>query len=217
MKNKINLKGKSCSKTKRQNNKPLELVIATGNKKKLKEIKYMLKGFNFRITSLSDYKNLPRIIEDGQSFKMNAIKKAVTISRYLKKLTIGEDSGLEVKILGNRPGIYSSRYAGKAATDEKNNKKLLKELKDVPMNKRQARYVCAVALADDKGLIGVVEGTCSGFIATEKKGKAGFGYDPIFYIPKFKKTFGQLGERIKHRMSHRFKAFRKLREILTAY
>ena len=190
----------------------MELVVATRNKKKLKEIRHMLKGLSLKITSLADYKNLPKIVEDGLTFQENAIKKAATISQYLKKLTLGEDSGLEVKALNNRPGVYSSRYSGKGATDKKNNKKLLRELKGIPLKKRQARYICSVAISDADKLLGVVQGTCSGLISTKERGSAGFGYDPLFLIPKFNKTFGELGEEIKHKMSHRYKAFVKARK-----
>lgn len=192
----------------------MELVIATRNKKKLKEIKYMLKGLNLKITSLANYNNLPKIIEDGQTFQENAIKKSATIAQYLKKLTLGEDSGLEVKALNNRPGVYSSRYAGKNATDKKNNKKLLTELKKVPLKKRKARYICSVAISDRNKLLGVFQGRCSGLITDKERGKAGFGYDPIFLIPKYNKTFGELGEGIKHKMSHRYRAFMKVRNFI---
>ncbi|NQU19331.1 XTP/dITP diphosphatase [bacterium] len=195
----------------------MELVVATRNKKKLKEIKYMLKGLNLRIKSLADYDNLPKIVEDGLTFKENALKKSATIAQYLKKLTIGEDSGLEVKALDNRPGVYSSRYSGKNATDRKNNAKLLKELERVPLKKREARYVCSVAISDKNRLLGIFEGRCKGLISKKEKGNAGFGYDPIFVIPKYNKTFGELGEEIKHRMSHRYKAFMKVRNFILAY
>lgn len=195
----------------------MELVIATRNKKKLAEIKYMLKGLGLKMTSLTDYKNLPEVIEDGLTFQENAIKKSATISQHLKKPTLGEDSGLEVKSLGNRPGVYSSRYSGKGANDKKNNKKLLRELKNVPLAKRQACYVCSVAISDAHKLWGVVEGRCNGLIAKEEKGNAGFGYDPLFLIPKYNKTFGELGEEIKHRMSHRYKAFVKARRFILAH
>ncbi|MBL7197963.1 MAG: XTP/dITP diphosphatase [Candidatus Omnitrophica bacterium] len=195
----------------------MELVVATRNKKKLKEIKYMLKGLNVRIKSLADYDNLPKIVEDGLTFKENALKKSATIAQYLKKLTIGEDSGLEVKALDNRPGVYSSRYSGKDATDRKNNAKLLKELEKVSLKKREARYICSVAISDKNRLLGIFEGRCKGLISKKEKGNAGFGYDPIFVIPKYNKTFGELGEEIKHRMSHRYKAFVKVRNFILAY
>jgi XTP/dITP diphosphohydrolase len=195
----------------------MELVIATRNKKKLGEIRYLLKGLSFKLKSLVDYKGLPEIIEDGVTFQQNAIKKSATIAQYLRKLTIGEDSGLEVLALKGRPGVYSSRYSGKDATDKKNNNKLLKELKNVPLKKRKAKYVCSVAICDSRKLLGVFNGECKGLITTKERGNAGFGYDPLFLIPKYNRTFGELGEEIKHTMSHRYRAFRKVRDFLLHY
>jgi XTP/dITP diphosphohydrolase len=193
------------------------LVVATKNKKKLKEIKEILKIKGLKLVSLADYAKTPKIIENGKSFKENAIKKAVKTARFLKALTLGEDSGLEVEALGGKPGIYSSRFSGKDKSDLKNNLKLLRLLKGVPPARRRARYVCAIALADEYGLIATVEGTCSGRIGFEQKGSSGFGYDPLFVIPGFKKTFAELGGRVKHRMSHRFRAIKKLNGPLCGY
>lgn len=194
-----------------------ELLVATANKKKLEEIKNLLKGLPFKITSLADYQGLPGIEEDGATFGQNAIKKAVTIAMYTRKLTMGEDSGLEVQVLGNNPGVFSARYSGKDATDKKNNRKLLKELRSVPFKKRRARYRCYVALADGKKLIDVVSGSCSGVIAFEPKGKNGFGYDPLFLIPKFNKTFGELDPSVKAKLSHRSRALKKFRKVIEGY
>lgn len=213
-----------------------ELVVATRNKKKLEEIKEILKDIDLRISSLFDYKKIPCIVENGKTFKENAIKKAVEIAGFTKRLTLGEDSGLCVSALGQRPGVYSSRFAGEDKNDLKNNLKLLKLLEGLPLNKRKAQYYCAVALADKKGLIGVVEGKCSGLIGFEMKGDFGFGYDPVFIphlskfskgfakrkgagsiIPKYKKTFAQLGPRVKHKISHRYRALKKLKRLLSLY
>lgn len=194
-----------------------ELVVATKNKKKLQEIRELLRDLPLRVTSLEDYPDAPRIVEDGRTFEQNAIKKAATIALYTRKLVLGEDSGLEVKALQNRPGVYSARYAGEDATDPKNNRKLLSELKGVPAKKRGARYRCAVALADGRGLIGVVGGACSGRIALQPKGTFGFGYDPLFLIEKFGKTFAQLGPEVKHAMSHRYRALKKARRLILKY
>ena len=193
------------------------LLVATKNKKKLEEIKEILKDLNLRITSLADYDNLPRIIENGKTFKENAIKKAVKIARATQKLTLGEDSGLCVDALKGKPGVYSSRFAGKGKSDLKNNLKLIKLLEGLPLNKRKAYYYCAVALADKEGLVAVVEGKCFGLIGNALKGRFGFGYDPLFIIPKYKKTFAQLGPRIKHKMSHRFNALLRIRKIIPDY
>lgn len=195
----------------------MELLVATKNEKKLKEIKEILNSLNLKITSLVDYNKIPRIIENGKTFKENAIKKAIKIARLTKKLSLGEDSGLCIDALDGRPGIYSSRFAGKNKDDLKNNLKLLKLLKDLPLNKRKAKYICAVALADKGGLIGVVEGECSGLVGFELKGNYGFGYDPLFIIPKYKETFAELGPKIKHKMSHRFRALTKAKKIIIKY
>lgn len=195
----------------------MELVVATKNKKKFKEIKEILKGFDLDISSLADFKKTPRIIENGKSFKENAVKKALKISRFSGKLTMGEDSGLCVNALKGAPGIRSSRFSGRNKSDAKNNEKLLKLLGSMPVHKRKASYVCAVALADKRGLIGVVEGNCSGVIGFKAKGNSGFGYDPLFIIPKYKKTFAELGEKIKHKMSHRYRALEKAKNIIQKY
>ena len=195
----------------------MELVVATKNKKKLGEIKDILKGQRLKIISLADYSGAPRIIENGKTFKENAVKKAVKIARFTGKLTLGEDSGLCVDALGGAPGVYSSRFSGKDKSDEKNNLKLLRLLEKLPLSKRKAYYACAVALAGSNGLVAVVEGRCAGVIGFAPKGNSGFGYDPLFVIPKYKKTFAQLGEKIKHKMSHRYYALKKAKRIIQKY
>lgn len=194
-----------------------ELVVATKNKKKSEEIKEILKELNLKIVSLAGYPSAPRIIENGKTFQENAVKKAVKIARFSKKLTLGEDSGLCVDALGGAPGIYSSRFSGKDKSDLKNNLKLLKLLEGMPFKKRRACYISAVALADENGLIGVAEGKVCGLIGFKMQGHFGFGYDPLFIIPKYKKTFAELGPRIKHKMSHRFRALEKAKRILATY
>ncbi|PIP19768.1 MAG: non-canonical purine NTP pyrophosphatase, RdgB/HAM1 family [Candidatus Omnitrophica bacterium CG08_land_8_20_14_0_20_41_16] len=195
----------------------LELIVATKNKKKLKEIWEILRGFNLKLSSLVDYSRAPRIIENGKTFKDNAVKKAVKIARFSKKLVLGEDSGLCVNALSGAPGVYSSRFSGKNKSDIRNNLKLLKLLRGLPLNKRKAYYICAVALADEHGLLGVVEGKCRGAIGFVLKGSRGFGYDPLFVIPKYNKTFAQLGEKIKYGMSHRYHALSKAKKIIQKY
>lgn len=195
----------------------IELVVATKNKKKLKEIKVILRDLRFKISSLTDYSGVPRIIENGKTFKENAVKKAVKTARATGKLALGEDSGLCVDVLNGAPGVYSARFSGKGKSDAQNNFKLLNLLKEIPLSRRKAYYSCAVALADENGLIGVVEGRCSGLIGFELKGWHGFGYDPLFIIPKYKNTFGQLSESIKHKMSHRYHALEKARKIIDKY
>jgi len=195
----------------------MELIVATKNKKKLQEIKDILGSSKLRISSLTDCGITPRIVENGKTFRENAVKKAVKAGRASGRFSLGEDSGLCVDALDGAPGIYSARFSGKNKDDIQNNMKLLKLIKGLPLKKRKAHYVCAVALADRDGLIGVVEGKCSGLIGFELKGRYGFGYDPLFVIPKFRKTFAELGERIKHKMSHRYRALKKAQKIIKKY
>lgn len=193
------------------------IIVASKNQGKLKEIRDLLGGLDFKIVSLADYTKLPDIVEDGKTFQENAVKKALTIARHTGNMVIGEDSGLEVQALGGRPGVYSARFSGKDATDRKNNARLLRMLKGIPMAKRQARYHCYVALADGDELVTVMHGSCRGFIALKAKGQNGFGYDPLFFIPRYQKTFGELDPKIKARMSHRARAFRRMKKFLMTY
>ncbi len=194
-----------------------ELLIATRNKGKVREIADLLAPLGFKVTSLSDHEGMPDIVEDGQTFRANAAKKAVAAARQAKVLVMGEDSGLEVDALGGRPGVYSARYSGPDATDDSNNDLLLKELAGVPAGKRTARYRCAMALADANDLIDVVEGSCEGLIAAEPRGANGFGYDPLFLIPSLQKTFGELDLSVKQTMSHRADALRQFLKLLERY
>ena len=194
-----------------------ELVVATTNQGKLREIKALLKNFSLKITSLADYPEAPEIIEDGNSFRANAIIKAQTIAQYTQKLTLGEDSGLEVQALNNAPGIYSARFSGEGATDEKNNLKLLDSLQGVPLEQRQARYRCYVILFEGLKIVGEADGRCEGLIALSGKGNNGFGYDPYFFLPQYNKTFGELDPQIKAKISHRAKAFQTIKVSLQEY
>jgi XTP/dITP diphosphohydrolase len=192
----------------------MELLIATRNKKKFKEIKQLLGLKGVRVISLLDLPPLPKVNENGKTFKANAQKKAREISLRSGKLTLGEDSGLCVDALKGAPGVYSSRFAGLHKSDADNNKKLLASLKDLPLQKRKAHYTCALALAFKGKILKTFEGKCNGVIGFKKKGSAGFGYDPLFVIPAYNKTFGQLGLKVKHIMSHRSKAIAKLKAYL---
>lgn len=191
-----------------------ELVVATTNKKKKKELLSLLKGLNIKILALNDFKNAPSVREDKKTFRENAIKKAVVISKFTRRLTLAEDSGLEVSALGGLPGVKSARFAGSAKDDNANIRKLLKLLKGAPLSKRKARFVCFAAIADNGRLIKAVSGTVSGLICLKPKGRFGFGYDPVFYYPPLRKNFGELAPSIKNRISHRYKALKKIRKIL---
>ncbi|MBF0594936.1 MAG: XTP/dITP diphosphatase [Candidatus Omnitrophica bacterium] len=195
----------------------MELLVATKNKGKVREIADLLAPCGIKVVSLLDCGPMPEIVEDGLTFRANAAKKAVVIAQHTGKLVMGEDSGLAVDALDGRPGVYSARYSGDDATDEKNNDKLLLELADVPHEKRTARYHSAIALADKDRLIDVVEGTCEGVITTERRGTNGFGYDPLFLIPAHQKTFGELPLAVKQTMSHRANALRLFLKLLERY
>jgi len=194
-----------------------QLVIATKNEKKLHELKRYLKPIKARVVSLKDFERIPRIVENGRTFKANAVKKAMVISKFTGALTLADDSGLSVRALGGQPGVKSSRFAGPRKSDRQNNKKLLKLLEKVPPSKRQARFICAVAICDNGKIAKLIEESCSGRIAFSEKGGYGFGYDPLFLIPKYKETFGELGLKVKDRMSHRSKALSRAREFLKRY
>ena len=184
------------------------IVLASRNRKKADEISALLAPHGFEVVPVSQFPDVPEVVEDGNSFAENAAKKATEVAEAIGQWVIGEDSGLCVDALGGAPGIYSARFSGDNATDERNNDKLLKELTGVPSDKRGAGYVCSIALSDSTGTARVaVEGTCRGRIIEERRGSGGFGYDPLFLIPEFHQTFGELSPVVKRCLSHRARAF----------
>lgn len=194
--------------------KDRDLIVASGNQHKVDEVKAILSPLGFEIQSMKEAGVNIEIEEKGQSFEENALTKARAIAALTNKIVLADDSGLEVKALNNAPGIYSARYAGEHGNDRANNEKLLKELKNVPMEDRQARFCCAIAMVFPGGREIVVEGECKGRIGTEPMGHNGFGYDPLFVIPELGKTFAQLDQEEKNRISHRAKALEKLKKVL---
>ena len=195
----------------------MRLVVATRNQDKLREIKRLLKGLPLQVESLDKFKDAPETIENGRTLEANAKKKAVQVSRFLKTLAVADDSGLEIKALGGRPGVYSARFSGKGATYKSNNEKLLAFLKDVPFSKRKACFKCVIAVADKGKVVGIAEGRCRGKIGFESKGGRGFGYDPVFMPDGYKKTFAQMGAAQKNKISHRSKALSKAKNIISKY
>ncbi|MDD5195067.1 MAG: RdgB/HAM1 family non-canonical purine NTP pyrophosphatase [Candidatus Omnitrophica bacterium] len=193
----------------------MKLIIATNNKSKLKEIKAILGRVNMPIISLNDLDKKFHIKENGKNFLANAIKKTKPVSfAYPDDLVAGEDSGLSVDYLKGRPGVYSKRYSGKNWTYEKNNLKILKELEGVAWKRRKAHFIACLALMKNGRLVKKIGGRLNGFISLKPKGTAGFGYDPILYIPKYRKTVAQLSASVKNKISHRALAFRKLKAYL---
>lgn len=189
-----------------------EVVLATTNKGKAREFANLLQGVFENVISLSDLDSPPEVIEDGLTFRENALKKAREIAQYSGKLTLADDSGLVVDGLDGRPGVISARYSGKGATDKTNIDKVLKELGDNP--NRKARFVCVLALVDTNGEELVVEGFCEGEILNDLRGEGGFGYDPVFYLPNMQKTMAEVEPEVKNNISHRANALRNLRALL---
>jgi XTP/dITP diphosphohydrolase len=193
------------------------VIVATRNKGKIREIREALKGLGLRIYASNDFPNVPEIEEDGRSFTENALKKARFYSKYFGKLAIADDSGLEVSSLKGLPGIYSARYVREGASSEENNQKLLREMRDVPISKRGARFKCIIAVVSPDGREAIAEGECKGRIGFKEKGKKGFGYDPLFIFPKYRKTMAELSLEAKNKISHRGKALKKIRRMIQSF
>ncbi len=194
---------------------PTVLVVGTRNRKKLEEIREILGDLPVELRDLTSYPQAPEVVEDGTTFEANARKKATEVASALGEWVLGEDSGLVVPALNGRPGVYSARYAGRQGDDEANNDRLLAELKPLPEDRRAAYYVCTAALTNPRGEVqAVVEGRCHGVIVNERRGTGGFGYDPLFLIPEYHKTFGELSARVKHAISHRARALAQLRPVV---
>jgi XTP/dITP diphosphohydrolase len=196
------------------------LVLATRNRKKGQELVQLLDPpwepnparSRLTIQTLAVYPEAPDVVEDADTFGGNARKKASETARALGLWVLADDSGLAVDALGGAPGVYSARYAGQHGDDEANNRKLLQELTEVPDERRGAAFLCALALADPTGVIRLeAEGACRGRITHELRGSAGFGYDPLFLIREYHKTFGELSPLVKHQLSHRARACVQLR------
>ncbi|MFA4910061.1 MAG: XTP/dITP diphosphatase [Desulfobacteria bacterium] len=195
----------------------MEIVIATRNEGKLQEIKELIKGLQVEILFLKDIPEVPVVREGGSSFRENALMKAEVIASFTKKVSIADDSGLAVDFLKGEPGVYSARFAGEDANDDKNNKELLRRLEGVPISKRGATFRCVIAVVTPEGKKDIVEGECRGIIQFEEKGGFGFGYDPLFFVPEYRRTFAELSPEIKNKISHRAKAMEKLRVVLKEY
>ena len=201
----------------------IELVLASRNLKKAKEMQELItprwepapEHYRIAVKTLADFPAIPEVEEDAPTFLGNARKKASETASQLGRWVVADDSGLAVDALDGAPGIFSARYAGTHGDDEANNQKLLRELAGLPAEQRGAAFVCGLALADPSGVIRAqVEARCRGRIIESARGISGFGYDPLFLIPEYHKTFAELGETVKHQLSHRSRAFQRLRPLL---
>jgi len=195
--------------------------MATRNPGKVRELRALLQDLGLALLSLADFPHLPEIPEAGATFLENAAAKAREVARLTGLPALGDDSGLEVEALGGRPGVFSARYAQDRTAprppgDDDNWQKLLDELQEVPWERRQARFVCEIALAFPDGRLFSARGECPGVINSEARGSQGFGYDPVFWVPEYRRTMAELGPKVKNAISHRARALKALREMLVS-
>lgn len=198
------------------------LVIATRNPGKIRELQELLRDLGLRLLSLADFPEFPEIPEEGASFAANAAAKAREVARVTGLPALADDSGLEVAALEGRPGVWSARYAQERTApaipgDADNWRKVLEEMAKVPWDRRQARFVCEIALALPDGRLFRARGECRGYIALQPEGEQGFGYDPVFWVPQYGATMATLGPEIKNRISHRAQALKALKKLVAAH
>lgn len=197
-----------------------KIILASNNKKKIKEMKEILEDFKVEVKSLEDENIDIDVVEDGKTFEENAKKKAKEIYEFLLErgekefIVLADDSGIVVDYLGGEPGIYSARYAGEHGNDRKNNEKLLKKLNGIKKENRGAKFVCQLAMFTESGEYHSITGEVNGHIIEELHGEGGFGYDPLFFYDPLNKTFGELTSDEKNQISHRGVALRKLKNTI---
>lgn len=203
--------------------RPIVIVLGSRNRKKCREMVELLvppwepspSWARFDLRTLDDFADIPEVVEDADTFGGNARKKASEMARATSSWVVADDSGLAVDALGGAPGVLSARFAGEPCDDAANNRKLLEAMAGVPDDRRGAAFCCALALADPAGVIRLeASGACRGRLTRELRGVGGFGYDPLFLIAEYHKTFGELSALVKHQLSHRARAFGQLRRGL---
>jgi len=192
----------------------MEIVLATRNKNKIEEIRRILDGTAINILSIGDFQSCPEVEEDQETFKGNAVKKAIETARFTGRPAVSDDSGIEVDALKGEPGVRSARYAGEGAGDRANLEKLLKKMEGLPMDKRGGRFVCVIALAFPDGRAESFEGIVDGTVGLIPAGSGGFGYDPAFYPAGQSRSFGEMTATEKDALSHRKIALDKLNRYL---
>lgn len=192
----------------------MKLLVATTNQGKLRELRHILAPLALDVMGLGQLDDPPVVEEDGATFKDNAIKKALTLAHFSGYPTLADDSGLSVDVLAGAPGVFSARYAGEQGDDKANNLRLVKELQQIPLNRRKAHFHCCIALAWPDGRCSTVEGQVDGLIIDQERGSNGFGYDPLFLVPEYGKTMAELPAEIKNRISHRGRALQQLLPLI---
>ena len=193
---------------------PDKIVLATKNLGKIKEMQDLVGDLSIEFLSLLDLQGIPDVIEDGETFEENALKKALNLAKATDLAALADDSGLCVNALGGRPGVHSARYAGEHATDEDRVKKLLVEMSDIPDAQRTAKFVCSIVLAWPDGENIKFRGVCNGQIIHEPRGSEGFGYDPVFLYEPLGLTFAEIDRYSKNKVSHRGQALREFSHYL---
>lgn len=197
----------------KDNSEKMKIILATKNKGKVADFEKLTENMNIEVISFLDEEiNFPDVVEDGNTFEENSVKKALEIAKYTGMITVSDDSGLCVEALDGAPGIYSARYSGENATDSTNIDKLLDEMKNIPQGERQAKFVSVVSIAKPDGTVQSFRGEVEGEIIFERKGTNGFGYNPVFFSYELEKTFGEATMEERVTVSHRARAFRKLKE-----
>jgi XTP/dITP diphosphohydrolase len=193
----------------------MTIVLATTNKKKVEEMKRMFGGYNISFITLNSFPACPEVVEDGKTFRANALKKALAVSKFTGYPAVADDSGLEVEALGGAPGVFSARYEGDKARDIDNVRKLLREMRHLSSSTgREARFVCCIAFATPEGKHKTFTGYVRGIIGQKQKGFNGFGYDPVFYPEGHDRTFAEMTDLEKDRLSHRGRAMKKFYRYL---
>ncbi|MFN0117982.1 MAG: RdgB/HAM1 family non-canonical purine NTP pyrophosphatase [Elusimicrobiota bacterium] len=192
---------------------PLDrIVLATNNKHKVTEIKSILKkaGLSLKVLTLADFPKRKPVVENKKTIEGNAKKKAIEVAKQTRCLSLSDDTGLFIDALKGAPGVYSARFAGPGCSFQDNNEKVLKKLNKTPFQKRTASFRCVAALATPSGKTILAKGEIRGFIAENISGRQGFGYDPVFWVPQYKKTFAEMSASLKNKISHRALAFKQI-------
>lgn len=192
----------------------LTLALATRNPGKVRELRALLAGLAVELRTLEEFPQVPPLPETGETFAANATSKALTVARLTGHVALADDSGLEIDALGGAPGVASATFLGPRATDVDRNRWVLQRLRGLPDSRRTARYRAVVAVASPDGVVRTFEGTCEGRIARDPRGIEGFGYDPIFFVPAYRRTMAELTPELKNRISHRAAALAAARAYL---
>jgi len=195
----------------------MEIVLATRNSGKVQELRRLLEGLPITVLFLEDFREIPEVVEDGETYEENAVKKAREVAAATGRMVLADDSGLEVDALQGGPGVHSARWSGEELTDHERYMKLLEKLQDTPEDERGALFRCTIAIATPRKILKVVQGTCRGSIVSSPQGAGGFGYDPVFMPVGYNHTFAELSPEVKNRISHRARALEKAALFLEGY